>query len=588
MKTTYKTFVTAFCLIALGGVASAQNANDTTLNRQIMLEREYTPTIQDALKINTVPAVNEPVVEKINFGFENGRPNFNLSRFPLGDTGSGDVNSAINFDKKRGYFGLNAGTYTNIDANLGYRIVDEASDVLDIFARHNSTSGNIKYLQEGYFLDKAKAKYNDNLVKLKYKHKFEMLDLSLRGSFFNMGYNYYGNSYALLNNPFDLNTRQNVNIFNLGTTLHSTHSGLINYDFALDYHNFSTKYGILTDDDGIDGNLFDAKVGISTTFGSDKLIGLNAGVLSQSFGDVGSSVKDMEYHSMTNVTLNPYLKIDGGDWRTTLGANLDYIFDDNNKLLFAPNIEASVDIAETSVLYASLKGGINENTFLDILQENRYASLKSRVEYSKTIYDFKVGFKSGVISGLEFDVFGGYKQTDNDHLYIPGSTSDFYIGGMPSGSLGNVGIPLYADIKTGHFGGGLRTGLIPYTELSAKLTAYFYTVKMKETTYENKAWNRPTFTAEAQAVVKPIDKFSLIADFIYAAGRKTTKDYVLSGDNALRMKNITELNLKGEYELKEWLSLNVQLRNILNAKYETWRGYTQQGFNAMAGVSLKF
>lgn len=590
MKTIYKPLVTSLLLTFAGMAVFAQNANDTTLNRQILLERAYTPTIQDASKINTVPAVNEPVVEKINFNFETGQPRFSSAGYPLGDTGSGDVNSAILFNKKRGYLGLNAGTYINLDANLGYRIVDGANDVLDVFARHNSTSGDINYLQEGYFLDKAKAKYSDNLVKLNYKHIFESMDLSLRGSFFNMGYNHYGNPYLNYDfgDAYDLKTKQNVDVFNVGASVKSTHSGLLNYKVGLDYHNFSTKHGLLTNDGGLTGNILKTNVDLSTALGSDKLVGLDMNLLSQSFGDVGRSVKDEDYHSMTNIKLSPYLKIDGENWRTSLGANMNYVFDAKNKMLFSPNVTASIDVTETSVLYGSLTGGLNENTFLDILAENRYADLASRVAYSKTLYDFKAGFKSGVISGFEFDLFAGYKQTDGDHLFVPGSSAYHYVGGIPAGSLANIGRVLYADIKTGHLGGGIKTNLIPYTDLSAKLTSYFYSVKMLESGYENKAWNRPTLAAEAQAVVKPIDKLSLTADFLYAAGRKTMKATGTSADKALRMKNIVELNVKGEYELKDWLSLNVQLRNVLNAKYDLWRGYTQQGFNALAGVNLKF
>lgn len=586
MRTIYRTLIAAFLLTASSGAIVAQNANDTTLNRQILLERAYTPTIQDALKINTVPTVSEPVVEKVNFNFETGLPRFNFSGYPLGDTGSGDVNSAILFNKKKGYFGLNAGTYTNLDINLGYRIVDAANDELDIFARHNSTSGNINYLQEGYFLEKAKAKYGDNLFKLNYKHKFDAMDLSLRGSFFNMGYNYYGNSYRTLDfgNQLDLDTKQSVNIFNLGTTIKSTHSGLLNYNFKLDYHNFSNKFGILTDDDGVKGNLFDTDFGVSTALGHDKLVGLNVSLLSQSFKETIYVLTDQQFHSMTSVGLSPYLEIDGGNWRTSLGANLDYVFDYKNKMLFSPNVTASVDVAETSVIYGSLKGGINENTFMDILKENRYVDLSSRVKYSKTLYDLTLGFKSGAVYGFEFDLFGGYKQTDDDHLYIPQSTA-YHVSGSPTGALGNVGLPVYANVGTGHVGGGIKTGLIPYTEFSAKLAAYFYSVKKIDDGYLNKAWNRPTLVAEAQAVVKPMDKLSFIADFTYAAGRKTTK---AGSSDVFRMKNVVELNLKGEYDVIDWISLNVQLRNVLNAKYDLWRGYTQQGFNAMAGVSLKF
>lgn len=589
MKNRYKTLGIAACLTAFVGTLTAQTAQkDSTLNRQIMLEREYTPTLQDASKINTVPVVREAEVKSIGLNFETGQPRFNLAGYPLGRTGSGDINSAINFSKHRGYFGLSGGAQSRIDGKAGYRILGTKTDLLDVFARYNSSDADVDYLQSNYTLKEAKAKYSDALIKAKYEHMFDAVTLFLQGSFSNTGYNYYGNSYWTYQPgvtevfPYNLDKKQNVDVINLKGGVKSTQVGAFNYAGSIDFNSFSTKFGPNINDKGLSGTSFDINLDVNTPFGHDKIIGVDLGLTSQSFSDVKFARNNDVYHSLLNFKANPYIAFEGGNWSATLGANIHYIFDVKNRLLFAPNVKAAFEVAENSSLYASVGGGINENKFLDIFQENRYVDPSARVEYSKTIYDATLGFKSGILSGFEFDVFAGYKKTDNDHLYVAGPAID---KNDNLGDLGNVGRVLYADVSTGHFGAGVKTNLIPYTDLSLRVISYFYDVKMADANFLNKAWNKPSLTAELGAVVKPIDKLSIALDYLYSGGRKTT---YLTGGESLRMKNIAELNARADYEILDWLSLNAQVKNLLNAEYDIWRGYTQHGFAILGGVNIKF
>ena len=65
MKTIYN--VKALCVVALLGSAAAASAQEDVtkeknLNREMTLEREYDPSVQDASKVNTLPVVKEPEV----------------------------------------------------------------------------------------------------------------------------------------------------------------------------------------------------------------------------------------------------------------------------------------------------------------------------------------------------------------------------------------------------------------------------------------------------------------------------------------------------------------------------------------------
>lgn len=601
MRTLYKSiFVVSLAAFSLNATAQ----KDSTIIRQVLLEREYNPTLQDASKINVLPDIYTPVVQPKERTFISTAPQITLSNNQLGAAESGDIKTTVDFSKKRGYLNLGAGTHSNLDGALGYRIVNADRDILELFGTHSSTSGTVDYIDgKNYILEDVKAKYSASKVNLKYQHIFEPSILSIGASFYNTSYNYYGNSFLgkeVSAFPFDLNSRQNVNVFSIGAGLQSseTNEGVLKYLLNLNYRNFTTKYGMFDDSEKPKGGQFDLDWNFFAELEADKYVGVKGSLMSQSISKKNEYmyIDDTRYHGFTNVTASPYLKFQGANWNVDLGVNLNGMFDKKTKFMVSPNILASVNISDVNKLYAEVTGGVNNNTFLDILQENRYVNLSSRVEYSKTVYDAKVGFRSGAIDGFEFDIFGGYKKTDRDHLYLFSRGGVFIEDYTPVEKWSNMSTPVYADISTGHIGGLIKTNLIPYTDLSAKLSTYFYSVKYVNTDVkvydheiaEKKAWGRPTFTAELNADVKPFDKITLSLNYLFAGGRKTYFVNQLQVGSVIDMKNINELNFRGEYQITDWVSANVRLNNIFFQKYELQYGYPLQGFNVLGGLSFKF
>lgn len=92
MKTIYN--VKALCVVALLGSAAAASAQEDVtkeknLNREMTLEREYDPSVQDASKVNTLPVVKEPEVRKIPIDYSNytiaADPQKEISLLPSGN-----------------------------------------------------------------------------------------------------------------------------------------------------------------------------------------------------------------------------------------------------------------------------------------------------------------------------------------------------------------------------------------------------------------------------------------------------------------------------------------------------------------------
>ncbi|MBF0648888.1 hypothetical protein IR083_08650 [Dysgonomonas sp. GY75] len=623
MKTLYKSvFVIALGIISL--TATAQK--DSTLIRQVLLERDYNPTLQDASKVNTQPSIYSPVIKAKELKFVSTVPQITLTNNKLGSAAPSDINTGVDYSKKRGYLILGAGNNSNLEGAFGYRLVNGDRDRLDISATHSSTSANVDYINaDPYTMDEAKAKYSASKVNLKYQHMFDPSVLWFDASFYNTSYNYYGNPFIpnapypygygsgygsgynpydsyIATYPFDMDSRQNVDVFIIGAGLKSSdkNEGILKYKGGVRYQNFKSKYGIFTSEKGSKGGQLDLDADFYTEFGSDRSIGVKGFIMNQSFSSKNEIIENA-FHDFTNITATPYIKFQGGNWNADLGVNVSGMFDTKTKFMASPNVKAAIHINDVNTFYGEVTGGVNNNTYLEILQENRYVNPIARVEYSKTLFDARLGFKSGVISGFEFDIFAGYKKTDKDHLYIAQSPYDLLVGvSYPSDMKiwGNVGTPLYANIGTGHVGGLLKTKLIPYTDLSAKVTAYFYDVKYangnvtlidKDLYSEKKAWGRPTFTAELNAEIKPIDKLTFSLNYVYAGGRKTVySNYMIPVQEVIKMKDINELNFRGEYQVTDWLSVNARVNNLLFQKYELQYGYALQGFNVLGGLSFKF
>lgn len=592
MKTIYKSIL----VIGLGIISLTVSAQkDSTITRQVMLERDYVPTMQSASRYNTQGDIYSPTIRPKEIKFVSTTPQITLDNNKLGASESGDIKTDVAFDKKRGYLLFGAGTSGNLEGALGYRLVNGERDRLDFFGTYSGTNSTVDYIDgKNYALKDVKAKYSNLGVNMKYQHMFDPSVLSLGASFYNTSYNYYGNSFIPIESsiayPFDVNSKQGVNVFKIGVGLKSSdkNQGPIQYEGNVDYNYFTNKYGLRKEDDGVKGGIINADINLYTEFGADQQVGIKGKVMNQSFSRKTDYLEDA-HHGYTNITGTPYIKFQGENWNADLGVNLSALFDVKTAFAVSPNVKASVKVNEVNTFYAEVGGGVNDNTFLDILQENRYADPATRIEYSKTYYDAKLGFRSGVISGLEFDIFAGYKHTRRDHLYV----YNYYTDGW-----GNVGSPVYANISTGHVGGLLKTNLIPCTDLSARVTGYFYDVKYhdpyvevidSELMPESKPWGRPTFTAELNADVRPINSLLLSLNYLYAGGRKALhSNFTPTSWSVVDMKDINELNFRAEYKIMDWVSVNARLNNILSQKYELQYGYTLQGFNFLGGVAFKF
>lgn len=589
MKTNKSTKV--LCVIAMLGCASgimAQeevNKEEKNLNREMTLEREYDPSVQDANKVNTLPAVKEPTVKKRAIDYAvfavPTEPEKQISVLP-----SGKIMADMDYNKRRGYLNLAAGMNLNINGDFGYHILSTEKDNLNVYLSHRSTNGNIDYIQID---DKVKAKLNDNLGGLNYKHKFEKAVFNIGAKYGYSGFNYYGlpvtGNLEEAGTNLDLADRTTNQVnqtigANIGIESEDEEAPF-GYMVDFDYINFSHKYGADAKSDGPTENTFELKFNLFAPFGGNQRIGL-AG-LAEYFSYNLPERCSFENHA--EVILNPYYTIEGDIWNLKLGAKAMIVTGENSKFAASPDIAFDVEVADKTVFYLKADGKLYSNSMYETALVNRYVNPTEELMPSRNWLDANLGIKSGVVLGFWFDVFAGYKITSSDVLYLPSRVFE-------QDGFGNFAEAM-SDINTKRFFAGVNLKYNYQKLFEINLKGVYNNWKANygdswiggEANAElDRVWGKPTAEINAGVTVRPIDKLAVDVNYYLATGRYTQ----LGGNEEVNLNNINELNIRGMYNINKTFSVNVQLNNVLFQKYDIYYGYPAQGFNLMGGINVNF
>lgn len=597
MKTIYN--VKALCVVALLGTTATMSAQEDTskkqnLDREMTLEREYDPSVQDASKVNTLPVIKEPVVKKMPIDYAN----FTLPADPAKEISllpSGNIMTDIQYNKRRGYFNFGGGTYLNLNGDLGYHILSTDKDQLNIWFSHRSTNGKVKYLQID---EKVKAKLNDNMGGLNFKHNFDKMSLKMGVKYGYSGFNYYGLPIGSLTSPTvtslppaDMETNQVAQTIRANVGVESKEDAAVGYLLDLSYTNFSYKYADSKNFDAPTEGTFNMDFGLSSAFGGNQRVGLDGNFqyfnysLPSNIKEVNAENPTAYFDNFAAATLSPYYKVEGDNWHVKLGVNVMFFSGDQKEFMASPNISADVEVASKTVLYLNANGKLQSNSMYDINRINRYAYPMERITPSRNWLDGIVGIKSGVAPGFWFDVFGGYKMTSNNYFFVPTlafGDKDYFSSACAM--MNEI------DTKQLLVGANLKYSYQQLVDISLKGVYNSWTAEYSDNFIDTglagkdaKAWGMPEMEITAGVTVRPIKNLSASLDYYLGTGREARL-----GNQDIKMDNINELNLTGAYNFNDTFGLYLKLNNVLFQKYELYFGYPLQKFSAMIGVNINF
>jgi hypothetical protein len=572
-----------------------QASKDTLLTREMLLEKEYNPTIRDAARLNTLPEITDPEVPHATVSYANYALPFEV-RPQLSTLKAEEYFTRLKASDKRGYVLFGMANNLNVTGDLGYQILLEEKTRLSVFYEHRSAGERLTYLQAD---EKQRMKLNDNLGGLHFSHLFNPFTLSARLKYTDSRFNYYGYTAPLPGLPFpalpvDKTVNQKNSLLNIDLGVVSGKEQEVNYSINLNIAGFRQQYSLLQSMRGPREALVHTDWDVNTAFG-DLPVGIGGYFNLVSYSRAKDPVANANfagYDDYGQLSLNPYADYDGDNWKVHIGARTHFYISHGRVLSLAPDVAFSFFPATGSEIYLTAGGGITTNTRGALMAESRYLSPFFRAPDSQTPIDAAIGFKSSIRGIAWIDLYAGYKVSENEHF--PASAYPLAFPVYPLSFAGGSGNTLIAghaltadvmDAKLLKIGLKAKYSYQDVVEVSARLQHNTWDVKNASLPHSgsSKAWNKPVLEGDLN-IACTLDR-PLRFDLTYhlETGRKA-----LWNSEVQRMKDIHDLNLKVTYALNDAFSVFAQTNNVLCRRYDLWYGYPAQGVRVLLGGSVKF
>ena len=596
--------------VSLQGFAqnNEERERQQNLNREMTLEREYDPIVQDATKVITLPAIREMNIAKRPIAYSD----YAIPMLPekeMNLLSPGRMMTEILHSKRNGYLHFGGGMSTNLMGDFGYHLMDNDHNLLGIWVSHRSTNGNVEFEEEGF--DKQKAKINDNLGGLDFKHRFDKATFSLGGKFGYSAFNYYGiptnmiadyNPLSSAVYPFnpDITTNQRNQLINVYSSVTSHFPFSLGYHFGAEYTNFNQKYSLSKELDGMTENHIAVDFGLSSPVNYGKSFGVDvkANILTYtapSPEDVVSIDDSAAFKAHINATLNPYYRYESDTWKLLLGVNLMLVSQNDETNFYAsPNITLDVPFAVWSLFYANLGGGIESNSMAELSRKNRYVNPAFIADASKTWADLKLGVRSTATAGFWFDIFAGYKYTESDIFFNPST-----FGWIDEG-FNNVSMIFQPTTQRIQASATIKYDYQHIFDFYIKGVYDYYILKYSETWKNSKAitgdnelkpFGKPSITANAGLNARPVKPLTFTLDYCMMSGmyaRFPDWNSASGRHGDIKMKSINDLRFRTSWKFNDTFSIYAQFNNLLFQKQSLYYGYSLKPFTVMGGLNINF
>lgn len=528
--------------------AAYAQQNNTELERTVVVENQYNPTVMDASKINVLPKVEEPSVPKSNIDYVTSlRPVSAWNYQSMGLMPREQVVDAI----YRGWFRAGYGTHGNVDVKAGYEGYVGSKDRLGVAASLDGWNGELAGLNE----EDWTSRLYDTRLGLDYRHSFRKTDLALGGYYRSQVFNYL---YPLLADaPAG---KQHQTMANAHVGLASTNQDMaVQFSGEIGMNYFKQKYpaGV---EAGSETNFY-AKGDILTPF------------LGQSFGlalDLNTYSYAMgEMKNNTSLEMNPYYKMEYGDWRFRVGAHLDWWSGAENQMNVSPDLNVELNFLDSYVLYAQAGGGRENKSLMELTDVTPYWALAQ--PYLLPTYvtlDAQLGLKASPANGWWFNLTGGYQMREDDLFF---GVAD---------EKGMTAAFAQADSKVAYGAAELKYDYKDLFDCTLKTTYYHWDLsKPKEQDGQVKQITlalKPELEVNAEVGMKPMSGLRVNVGYEYVKRCEGLYD------------PISNLYLGADYALLKNLSVYGQIRNLMNKEYVRADAYPAQKMNALVGLSLRF
>jgi hypothetical protein len=556
-------------------------AQDTLLNREMTLEKEYNPSIESASKMNRLPQLREPQAPKSKVEFSNYSTTYEVQNNLTSLTPKA-LFTDLKASKYAGYASLYLSTLMDFDGDAAYRILNTGRDYLDVYFSHRSSDSKNPSLQ----LPGESQKFfmNDNWGGLNFSHDFGKVKLLADFKYTHSAFNYSGLTipnlgYYLPDPIYKIQTHPNQtdNLFEAHAGVVSETPNALNYKVNVQYTSFKQKYAYQAEIPGVRENRVIIDWDLHQNYHSTSGFGFSGyyktyKYSSENFRNYGNNDNLMIYSVLS---LNPYYYVEGDHFDLMLGLRADFELGGRKKFVIAPNIRFNYNPSDAFTFYALALGGWNDNSNYNMFSENRYVFPLQRVLDSRTYLDGTAGLSYLPVSNISLDVFAGYKITKDEHFF----NAPFDMGML---------VADYGTANVAKIGARINYALQDLLDINVNGAFYNWDVTGIDGN-EIEAWHKPQFELGTDVYFHtPPIPLRVDLGFKGLFGRKMNDPLYTGSSTYFKMKNVYDLSVKTSYAFTPYFSAYLSTNNLLFQKYDIWYGYPAQKFNIMGGISLMF
>ncbi len=550
-------FLLVFAIVFISSIVAAQPGNN-----KIIIQGKFTPSIDDASKVNTSPILKDTVYKTPNFDYKIKERKLDIPFKIVPIRPAKLVGEPLN-KLYANYVALGIGNYLTPYFEFYHSKLRSRDIKYGIHLKHFSSAGKIN--------DYAFPAWSQNIAEV-YGSKFWKKSVLSA----NIGYkrdvnHFYGFKPELYPDsllPEDVDIAQRYNFVNadIHWYRYRMRKSEMNYDIKTSYYFLNDFYRNSEHNVAVNG-FFDWGTSFYNKFKKERL-GFE---LKESFY---SNIWDTLPTHITNlIDIKPYYNFEFGQLSAHIGANMQVKTDTSSIINFFPDVKLNL-AAIPNVLYFNfnLTGGQYRNTMKSFSDENPFIISQIPLDFTTQKYQVNFGLGSSISKSLNFDFQLYYSQYEHAPLFIT-DTNTMY---------NNQFTVVYDDYDELKFQAAITYRL--HEKLQFLLRGNYYVYNMNSELFP---WHKPSYDVSLTGNYNIQNKIFIKAAFI-SYGESYAPVWENGVQSTATIKAWMDLNFGIEYRYRKKLGIFVNFNNVTASRYYRWYNYPSYKFNVLGGFSYIF
>lgn len=564
---------------------SVKKENDTIIKTEVIeVKTSYAPKVSDAFKIK-----RKPVVE-FTENADKKALNYNIISVPVAST----------FIPKSGALkGIDIGERERLfDNHVAVGFGNNITPFLEAYIHNNSSHGseygasiNFIYSNDPVKNTPLSSTFYNAGIDLFYKQEQYYFDWTLGIKASRNKYNWYG---LPKNIDFEIATidaieeEQAYKNYGIYGYLDFNESFIKDVKMNIGY------FSDILDSDELSANLISSFSFPLGRFGTNlEDIRLNASLdfLGGKFANDYSKTNEKKY-GLFSIGANPYYYFYVANFDIKFGGKVFFSLDGvkgKGRVFLYPDVTASYPIiSKFANLYVGATGGLHNNSFKSLTDNNPYISPTIDITQTNEIFNFFGGLKGILSDNINYNFKASYKNEHDKALFMlnpsksngvtTAEINGFSFSGYEYGNSFNVA---YDDVKTASVFGEIKYDTDKNIAIGVNGQFNMYDLKAQK-----EAWNLPELKAELFGKFKKNNWYG--GANLYFVGDRKGVIYDGVNVNTVNLNSYIDLNLSGGYYFNDLFSIFLKANNITNSNYQRFTNFNAQGFQVIGGIIWKF